>query len=71
MTFLTGLISSIVMSLLSALGGWLLHYFQAAAADAAAKKEADAATQAAVDADKAAQTPGERDDSASAIAHDL
>lgn len=71
MTFLTGLLSSIGVSLLSALGGWLLHYFQVAAADAAAKKAADAATQSAVDADKAAATPGDRDNAAKGIADNL
>lgn len=71
MTFLTGLISSIVMSLLSALGGWLIHYFQVSAADAAAKKAAEAASQAAVDADKAAVTPGDRDNAAKGIADNL
>ncbi len=71
MTFLSGIISSVIVSLLSGLGGWLLHYFQVAAADAAAKKAADAATQKAVDADKAAVTPGDRDNAAKGIADNL
>lgn len=71
MVFLSGIISSVIVSLLSGLGGWLLHYYQVKAADAAAKKSAEAATQSAVDADKAAVTPGERDNAAKGISDNL
>jgi len=71
MAFLSGILSQVVVSLLSAVGGWLIHYFQVAAKDAADKKAADAATQKAIDDDKAAVTPGERDSAAKGISDNL
>jgi len=71
MAFLSGIISSVIVSLLSGLGGWLLHYFQVKAKDAAEQKAAEGATQKVVDDDKAAVTPAERDDAAKNIAGNL
>jgi len=71
MAFLSGIISSVVMSLLSAVGGWLIHYFQVAAKDAADQKAADAATLAAIAADKGASTKEERDNAAKGISDNL
>lgn len=71
MAFLSGVFSSVVMSLLSALGGWLLHYFQVAAKDRADQQAADAATLAAVAADKSANTKEERDNAAKGISDNL
>lgn len=71
MSFLSGIASNVIISLLSALGGWLIRHFQEMYKDSQAKKVDEAATQKAVDADKAAVTPAERDSSAKGIADNL
>jgi hypothetical protein len=68
---LATIITNVVTALVSALGGWLLHYFQTAAKDKAAQTAADAATQKAVDDDKAAVTPEERDNAAKGISDNV
>jgi hypothetical protein len=69
--FLSGIASNIVLSVLSALGGWLVRHFQEMYKDSKQKKADEAATQKIVDADKAAITPAERDNAAKGIADNL
>lgn len=66
-----GVLSTVITSLISALAGWLVRHFQEIIKDAAQKKADDAATQKAVDANKAAVTPAERDNGAKGIADNL
>ncbi len=68
---LSGIISTVITSLISALAGWLVRHFQEIIKDAKAKKADEAETQKAIDANKAAVTPAERDSAAKNIASNL
>lgn len=68
---LSGILSTVITSLVSALMGWLVRHFQEVAKDAAQKKADEDATKKALDDNKAAVTPAERDNAAKGIADDL
>lgn len=68
---MSSILTAVITNLVAALAGWLVRHFQEIAKDNAAKKADEEATKKAVDADKAAVTPAERDSSAKGIADNL
>lgn len=68
---MSAIIATVITNLVSALGGWLIRHFQEIAKDNAQKAADEAAAKKAVDDDKAAVTPAERDNAAKGIAENL
>lgn len=71
MAFLGGFLTEVLKWFLPALGGWILKELHVAWQDYQEKKTAEAATKKAIDADKAANTPTERDNAAKGIADNV
>jgi hypothetical protein len=68
---MTTFLSGVIVSLLSSIAGYLVHYFQVMYAGWQQKTAAEAATQAAVNADKNANTTQERDDAAKGVVDNI
>lgn len=68
---MSAIIATVITNLLSALGGWLIRHLQEIAKDNAQKAADEAATQKAIDADKAAVTPAERDNAAKSVSDNI
>lgn len=71
MAFLGGILSTVLTHLLTALAAWAAAKFHSWFVDNQQKKAAEEKTQKAVDADKQAVTPAERDNAAKGVADDV